>query len=503
MAARGAADGDGMTGLEHSHELTRFRAIVTQRLGLLVAEPRMAELADTLGRRIAASGLSGAHYLDRLQAAANREELRALARELTVTETYFFRNGEQFKALAEVALPARLAAQPVGRPVRILSAGCASGEEPYSLAIAVREGPLRCAERVAINAFDLNPAMLEKAARAQYSQWALREMPDALQARWFEPAAGMMQLVDAIRGAVVFEERNLAVEDEDFWQSGRFDIVFCRNMLMYFSPEQAQAAVARLARALVPGGYLFLGHAETLRGLSGEFHLCHTHDTFYYCRRQDAIGAVAPAAAAPALDGLAWTEAIRRASERIDVLAQASLAGRAAAPAAAAEPDLHGALDLHNRGQFDRTLAHLGALPPDQARDPDVMLLKAVSLSQRGQWRHAEAVCAELLERDELNAGAHYVLALCHEGTGNAQGALEHNQTAAYIDPGFAMPRLHMGLIARRLGEGARARRELGEALTLLQREDSSRLLLFGGGFPREALVALCRAELAACAGTP
>ena len=93
---------------------------------------------------------------------------------------------------------------------------------------------------------------------------------------------------------------------------------------------------------------------------------------------------------------------------------------------------------------------------------------------------------------DELNAGAHYVLALCREHSGDGSAAAEHDRVAAYLDPGFAMPRLHLGLMARRAGDREAARRELTQALFLLEREDAARLLLFGGGFNREALVALC-----------
>ena len=108
-----------------------------------------------------------------------------------------------------------------------------------------------------------------------------------------------------------------------------------------------------------------------------------------------------------------------------------------------------------------------------------------------------------MLQLDQMSAGAHYLLALCREDAGDRSGAVDHNQVAAYLDPAFAMPRLHLGLLARRAGDRARARRELAEALVLLQREDASRLLLFAGGFGREALVALCRAELVSCGGAP
>lgn len=143
----------------------------------------------------------------------------------------------------------------------------------------------------------------------------------------------------------------------------------------------------------------------------------------------------------------------------------------------------------------------LEALPPESARDPDVLLLEAVLLADSGQHARAERACQALLELDELNAGAHYVLALCCEGRGDPDGAALHDRIAAFLDPGFAMPRLHLGLLSRRAGDRDGARHQLGAALDLLQREDSSRLLFFGGGFGRAALVALCRDALVACGG--
>jgi chemotaxis protein methyltransferase CheR len=105
----------------------------------------------------------------------------------------------------------------------------------------------------------------------------------------------------------------------------------------------------------------------------------------------------------------------------------------------------------------------------------------------------AAETCRRLLAIDELNAGAHYVLALCRENAGDRAGAIEHDRIAAHLDPTFAMPRLHCGLLARRCGDRDTARRELTQALVLLKREDVSRVLLFGGGFHREALLALCQ----------
>ena len=258
-------------------QVERFRTLVANRVGLQFEDARVAWLADVLRRRMGVNGQPAEAYLARLQAEAPRSELGALAQELTVAETYFFRNIDQFHALREHVLPQRWHERGPHRCLRILSAGCASGEEAYSIAMTLRELPSDAAREASIRAVDLNPAVIDKARRARYTAWALRETSPALQQRWFRPDGPDLVLDDTIRSAVTFEERNLAEDDAELWSPGAYDLVFCRNVLMYFTPQGAQAVAARIARALAPGGYLFLGHAETLRGLSQAFHLRHTH----------------------------------------------------------------------------------------------------------------------------------------------------------------------------------------------------------------------------------
>jgi chemotaxis protein methyltransferase CheR len=491
----------------------RFRAAVAHHLGLHVDSARQQALAEVLDRRLAATGLPAAEYVAWLRRVGASGELVALALELTVPETYFFRNRDQFRALTEVALPARAAARAGERRLSLLSAGCASGEEAYSLAIVAREA-VDTSWAVSVLGADVNPAMLEKAARGRYSPWALRETPPERQQRWFVPDGRDFRLVDAARTGVRFEAHNLAHDDATLWQPESYDVVFFRNVLMYFTPEHARAAIARVTGALKPGGYLFLGHAETLRGLSNAFHLRHTHETFYYQLREAPERVpIAPLAtserhltaidvAAVVDDSASWIEAIRRASERIESLTEPRRRV-ATTPATPAGPpprpwDLALALELLREERFADAIALVRGLPAEAARDPDVLLLAAALYTHGGQLADAEEACARLLEVDELSAGAHYLIALCREGAGDRIRAEHHDQIAVYLDPGFAMPHLHLGLLARRAGDRTTARRELEQAALLLQREESARLILFGGGFGREALVALCRTELRA-----
>ncbi len=494
-----------MSALPALDDAMRFRDLVAARLGLHFDDTKLLNLATLLGARC---GGDSTRYLAALGTMpAQAGELYQLAAALTVTETYFYRAIDQIRAFAEFALPARLALLDGQAPIRVLSAGCASGEEPYTMAMAAREAAPQCAQQLVLTAIDANPAMLDKARRARYGRWAMRDLPEATRARWFRADGDSFVLDESICKAVSFSQRNLAQEDAVFWGESTLDIVFCRNVLMYFTPAQAQAAVARIARALVPGGFLFLGHAETLRGLSTDFHLCHTHETFYY-QRKPVLGQSEeappladlgwkPRPGAPAPGDTGWIDAIGSAARRIDALAAAAPRAAAAAPAAAT-PDLQHALASLHSEQFAHSLDLIERLPAQFAADPDVLLLKAATLCQSGAAAAAETVCQQLLGLEEFNAGAHYVLALCREQHGDIHGARTHYQSAAYLDPGFALARLRLGLLERRQSRLEAARRELDQALRLLQQEEASRLLLFGGGFTRETLIGLCRAELAA-----
>lgn len=494
----------------------RFRSAIAEHIGLQFEDARLAFLAEVLQRRLARLGGATASYLAKLEQRPSKGELAALAQELTVGETYFFRHHDQFRALAEVALPQCMQARARSRDLRLLSAGCASGEEAYSLAIVMQES-VDPSWSVAIRAIDLNPVMLEKAERGRYSAWALREAPPEAKRKWFRSDRGEFVLDERVRGIVQFAEGNLAVDDPALWQPAAYDVIFCRNVLMYFAPEQVRATVARIAASLAPGGYLFLGHAETLRGLSGDFfHLCQTHGTFYYRRKPHApsawrrpadidVRATAGGAAiqAPATPAAAWFDTIQQASERIAALVPGATGTGAPAQRQAADWRLGPALDLLRRERFDEALAYVLGVPPEAEDDADVLLVKATLLAQGGRLAAAEETCRRLLMIDGLNAGAHYVLALCREHAGEQRRAMEHDRFAARLDPAFAMPRLHCGLLARQAGDRDGARRELAQALLLLRREDVSRLLLFGGGFSRDALITLCRSAVADCGGRP
>jgi chemotaxis protein methyltransferase CheR len=486
-------------------DVLRFCAIVESRLGLVVDETRLDDAAACLRDRLAAAGASAVPYLEALGDAPARGELRAIATALTVGETYFFRNPSHFRAFTEHAVPDRLAAREA--PLRVLSAGCASGEEAYTVALALLTHPAAAALSSArIVGIDANPSVLDKARSGRYTPWSLRATPDDVRDRWFTRQGAELVLDPEVCRRVTFEERNLLDDDLAFWAPDSFDVVFCRNVLIYFSHDAVCRVIGRIAAALSRGGFLFLGDAENLRGVSQEFQLHHDHGTFYYQARHATAAVprarvrsepdvpVPPRALAP---DVSWVEAIQGASERIAHLAAVG-APRSALPKApppVVDP-YAAAMLLLQQERFVDALAALDAAP---GGDPETALLRAALLVNSGDMAGARVACESLLAVDELCAGAHYLLALCREHAGELDAAREHDECAAYLDPAFAMPRLHLGRLLRRRGDLVAAHAELARALDLLGREQETRIALFGGGFRRPALLQIVRAELGAC----
>jgi len=239
--------------------------LVAERFGLLFTGSRQEILCSRLRARLEALRLTEVReYYHYLRAHPEREsEFEELARRLTNNETYFFRDPAQLDAVVGHVVP-MLAARYPGRPLRLLSAGCSSGEEAYSLAIKLTDAGLELSGvRWSIDACDLNAARLEHAGRATYDGASLRACDEATLRHCFTPSGHRHVLKERYRKHVRFFQANLASRTAGFgW--GYYDVILCRNLLIYFSPAAFDRLVARFADLLPPGGFLVLGHSESL-----------------------------------------------------------------------------------------------------------------------------------------------------------------------------------------------------------------------------------------------
>ena len=445
------------------HHVARMRELVARELGLELGDDADDVLANALGQRVAERRTTATAYLDML-AAEDRRELHALGQLLTVGETYFFRMRGHFDALRA------LASTRDDAPLAVLSAACSTGEEAYSIAMALVSVGQKNAR---VTAIDLSRRSLDTAHAALYSEWSLRSVTQADRDRWFVRKGPRWEVRADVRAMVELQAANLL--EPDAIPLGPFDAIFCRNVLMYFTREAARTVVARVTASLRSGGLLFLGHAETLRGISEEYLVEPYGDSFHYRHIGAAVTPV-PAfvrSVTPArgLRAMGWSAPTP--------------------PPLAATPDVVALLAAE---RFEEALA---------AIDPAPSVLRAIALLGKGDIDAAERLAAELIAAEEGGAEAHYVLGLAAEHRGDRPTAIDRYRATLYLEPDFALAHLQLGRLARRQSELDAARRDLRHALELLAHEQPARIALFGGGFDREGLLAATRVELAALAAGP
>jgi chemotaxis protein methyltransferase CheR len=257
-------------------EFARFRALIYREAGIHLADCKQALLVGRLSRRLRELGLRSFGAYWRLVAdGGDPAERRRMIEAVCTHETHFFRERHHWEFLAGELFPrwrAEAAERKRSRRVRAWSAGCSSGEEPYSLAMALLEGlPPSEGWSAEVVATDISTKVL---ARAETGLWPIDrkdEIPEAYLKRYMlrgrRSQEGMLAAGPALRRLIRFQPLNL--NDAEYDLAGRFDLVFCRNVLIYFDDASRTAAVHRLLDRLEPGGHLFLGHAESLSRVTG------------------------------------------------------------------------------------------------------------------------------------------------------------------------------------------------------------------------------------------
>lgn len=246
--------------------------LLSARFGLVYDEARRPFLeARLMGRLKDLHLISFGEYYRYLALHPKREqELEILKSTITNNETYFFRESYQFDILVRHVVPT-LGPLLTERPLRVLCAGCSSGEEAYSIGIALQTAGLELIGREwEIDACDLNPARIAQAREGKYTANSLRACDEAQKQRYFLAQDDCFMVKPRFRKGVRFFEANLA-EDKTGLRWGPYDAVFCRNVLIYFSSVAFHSAVSLFFRALAPHGYLFLGHSESLVSVRDDF----------------------------------------------------------------------------------------------------------------------------------------------------------------------------------------------------------------------------------------
>lgn len=272
-------------------EFRLFRNLVYEESGMYLAEGKKDFLENRLAKRMKAVNRTTPYWYYRFVQENKKAELLVLLDTLTINETSFFRNGPQFDLFRNIILPRILAKKALTgeRQIRIWSAGCSTGEEPYSIAMSaldtVREAH---AWDLKVFASDLSLKALETAHRGIYPADRVTETVPSLAITTFLERLndGAYQVKETLKKLVVFDYHNLKHENG----MNALDVIFCRNVLIYFDEEEQKRVVNKFYRSLAPGGYLFLGHTETLQGWNMNFHFIHDNKGTAYQKNEEAGG---------------------------------------------------------------------------------------------------------------------------------------------------------------------------------------------------------------------
>jgi chemotaxis protein methyltransferase CheR len=265
-------------------DLERFVDFLYRRTGMLFGEGKRYYIDRRVSERQQATGLRKfADYFAMLRSELG--ELELLINAFTVNETYFYREEHQLRCMSEALLPMLVEKKQPGDRVRIWSVPCSTGEEPFSIAIWLLENwPMVDAYNVEIVGSDIDTQALAEAKAGIFGERTLSRMPADLVERYFEPPEnGSRRILHDLQESVIFTAVNL-MDAAAMARHGTFDLVFCRNVLIYFDDESRLTASRNLRNGLTPGGFLCLGHSESMSRISDRFETRRFEDAIVYRR---------------------------------------------------------------------------------------------------------------------------------------------------------------------------------------------------------------------------
>jgi len=272
-------------------EFSRLCEFLYRRTGMLFAENKRYYVDRRVADRMAATGTTDfTNYFQRLRGNVD-DEIEHFVNAFTVNETYFYRDDHQLACLTDELLAQRVTAKPAGQPVRIWCMPCSTGEEPYSVAIWMLENwPLVDAYDIEIIGSDIDTGALDAARDGVYGRRALMRLSPALIKKYFERLPGdRWRIIEDLRRSVAFTATNV-MDGAATRAQGCFDVIFCRNMLIYFDDSSRRLAVENLFDSLLPGGYVCLGHSESMSRISPLFEVCRYEQAIVYRRPMEGGG---------------------------------------------------------------------------------------------------------------------------------------------------------------------------------------------------------------------
>lgn len=446
-----------MTGSVSDILFSRLSKLIAARMGLYFPKERRRDLERGIRSAAGEFGFKDVEPCIRwlLSSSLTKKQINILAAHLTIGETYFFREKEVFEVLEGRVFPELICSRrETVQSLRVWSAGCATGEEPYSLAILLNKMvPDLGNWNITVLATDVNLNFLRKASEGVYGEWSFRGSPPWAKERYFQKTEdSCFAILTSIKEMVTFSCLNLA---EDYYPlfltgTGAMDIIFCRNVLMYFAPEQAEKVVEKFHRSLVEGGWLVVGQGETSPDLFFRFRAVNFSGLTFYKKDSRAAQAV---------------ESFTRGPAGEPKVLPALPSFFAAAPEVAffketREPCLDQRVDFPGEVE-ERKKA-------DKLNDSEAMVLSARACANRGMLAEALHWCEKAIAMDRLNPGFHYLRATILQEQGLPDESVASLKRVLYLDQSFVPAHFALGMLTRRQGKSGESDRHFENALILL-----------------------------------
>ena len=439
-----------------------------------------------------------------------RRQIEILSTHLTVGETYFFREKASFDSLGKSILPQLIRARGNERSLRIWSAGCSTGEEPYSVAILLTE-LLRDRKdwNITILATDINALALHRASQGVYKEWSFRDVAPGLREKYFDRTKdGHFELAQQVKELVTFAHVNLADDAYPALETNTnaMDIIFCRNVLMYFEPDCARKVVHKFHHALIEGGWLIVSPAEASHTLFSPFITCNFPGAILY--KKDSSRARETLSTGP-IPGLPLEEPGMQRHPLPGLDAEPLVAGfvqgagrmpQVETPERKAEtPEptpYQEASDLYKQGRYAEAVEKIKVGLSRDPHDARTMVLLARAYANQGRLAEALEWCRAAVGADQLNPGWRYLLATVLQEQGRDEEALMALKHALYLDSGYALAHFALGNLTRRQGKVRDSDRHYRNALSVLSRCRPQELLPDAAGITAGRLAEIIRSTI-------
>ena len=469
-----------------------FQELILDYSGIHLDEAKCSSLAPVISRYLLKKNFNSFEkYYRFLRRNSHTEvEIRELISYVTINETSFFRNPAQFTVFKDHVLP-DITTERFNKKqnLKIWSAGCATGEEPYSIAITIREKlPFLETWNVEILATDIDYNVIKKAEKGIYNRRALRNVSGSRQEKYFSKVGNQYELNQNVREMVTFREFNLKQATYPISGEGNWDIIFCRNVIIYFDRDFTTQIVDNFSQCLDEKGFLFLGHSETLLGISEMFSMVDFGNTHIYKKKNDVINDTPPVKLKQ------QSKSIRSEYANRDVLSRKTSKRNGVALTNGS---------LANKSFVSKTKKpknandfNVGAGTVDGKTLINYYLAKGKSAADTGNYASASECYQKVLDVDPLCVEAHFFMALVSENLSEIDRAVEAYQKTIYIDESCVLAHFNLARLYRLAGNQRDAVREYKNTVRKLQQFSEDEEIKFSGGFSVKLINEICYQKL-------